>query len=485
MFASFRAVLVSCACYLASTTGAWPQAVVRPENILTEAKVEYFCTKSTPRLVDKFTFASAIVSELKVPFDLMIRANPDGNPSGAVGRGEILHYATSDAPFGDNVPAADQARVRAAVDDRLNFMNYFGFYLAHGGSGSYKVVRSGGTLSAPGDYFKPGSSVDIECHSKQQSQGTGPGGSAMIPTAAATNAATATNKWLENVVVRKSVAELVIPQDKVTKADGALFSYTDNQATHRTTFAVEGLIGYKIVGSSADRAEKLAVARDSQVGAQLPDAPSYWFNITPYVYDKKSTTTPNSKTTPDIDVVQPGVTGNLTWVSGGGLFAFDLQADVNHISDQAQRSELTTAAVRLSPSFLLGNIILFKAPIDFVFFKIRPDVSVIAREYLIEDVGVNPMLKGKSSFSTVGGDSTAKVTFPTTLAILSNLELRFEYKYLMNSDNVPDVRYWTTGLSYAFPGIQNVTLDIDYTDGRDERTLQDERILKAGLAVRY
>ena len=267
-------------------------------------------------------------------------------------RGHIMHDASSD-DLRDNVSPDTKKDVDQATDARLEFMMRFDRYLRNGGAGSYKIVNTtGAPLQVPGDYFKLGVGVEIECRSKQDTQGKGG--------AAGESSASTVNKVLENVVIRKSVAELTTPKDKIKKVDGARISYTDDRLQNRETFAIDGLIGYVLAGSSADRADKARAAADRAKRDGLLSTAFYSFNVTPYLYYKKSTSSLKDK---EIDFVQPGAAANLTWVSASGAFAFDLQGEVNQVIDQAQNSEQSIGGFRFSPSFLINDLILFKAPI--------------------------------------------------------------------------------------------------------------------------
>jgi hypothetical protein len=467
-------------CLSAAFLSTQASAQVRPKDLLTEDKIDYFCSSETPRRVDKFRFAQAIVYALRVPFHVMLLSDPDGKPIKFDERGHIMHYASSDAPFGANVSPDRKKDVDQATEARLEFMMRFDQYLRNGGYGSYRVVNtSGAPLQVPGDYFKPGVGVEIECRPKQDTPGKGG--------TTGDSGASAVNKALENVVIRKSVAELTTPKDKIKKVDGARFSYTADRLQDRETFAIDGLIGYVVAGSSADRADKARAAADNakkKAPEELLATPFYAFNVTPYVYHKKSTSSPRQKDK-EIDIVQPGATANLTWVSPTGAFAFDLQGEVNEVFDQAQNSEQTIGGFRLAPSFLIDDLILFKAPIHFGFMKVRPDLAMVARWHLIHEIGTNKELKGKDSFAAFGGDSGVKVSFASENTLLAALELKSGYKYLVTSGKIDDIIYRYAGLAYAFPGMENVTFDLDFMDGSDERTLQREKKWIAALAIRY
>ena len=55
----------------------------------------------------------------------------------------------------------------------------------------------------------------------------------------------------------------------------------------------------------------------------------------------------------------------------------------------------------------------------------------------------------------------------------------------MTTGGIEDIRYRYMGLAYALLGVENITFDLDYVDGSDERTLQREKKWIAALAIRY
>jgi len=73
----------------------------------------------------------------------------------------------------------------------------------------------------------------------------------------------------------------------------------------------------------------------------------------------------------------------------------------------------------------------------------------------------------------------------TKMKYLSALEGRVRYLYLENTNGAVTVPRFEAGLSASPPGLQNVTLDLEYVDGRDQTTLQEEERWTAGIGVRF
>jgi hypothetical protein len=454
-------------------------AEVSPNQILTKQNLDFLCTKGTPRVVDRFTFAARIVAELKVPYDLMILARSDGGESGVAGYGpaEIMHYIRSDAPFGANTRPEYASLIREATRQRLEFMGALQVWFdeASKPGALYTVSSPPGTRPTVDEYFAGSGGVQIVCQPRMQD--------ASAP--AEQPAVQGSKKLYENILVRKTVSQLATPREQLKKTDGAQFSYIDDQAKDRQTFSIDGVLGYRIFGTSADRADKMAGRAEGAAGPQEQE-PSYWFNLVPYIYHKKVAVRPAGKAGSEQDLLQPGMTLNLTWVSGTGAFAFDLQADASQVIDAAQDASYATGAIRLAPSFLgPNNVILLNAPLYFNFVTLRPDLAVVGRSYFIDDPGSNPELQKNDSYVSAGFDASLRMAFPKSLPGLADLTFKLDYLYRFNTNDVVDVSRWRAGISYAFPGVENLTLDLDYIDGRDEKTLIEERRWSAALAFRY
>jgi len=450
-----------------------------PEQIFKKENLEVICTKGTPRIVDRFALATQIVYELKIPYKLMTLARPDGGESDPPGRQEFMHFVKSDLPFGPNPRPEYADLAKAAVSKRLQFMLEFQIWLLEAARSNsvYRVQSSSGKRPTYEEYFADGSGVQIVCGGEKPGRSSAPTQSLLTEKGG--------EKIYESVMVRKTVAQLATPRAQLKKADGAQFSFTDDRVAGRKIAEIEGVLGFKLVGTSADRADKIASR-----GSPNRDAPeqlaSYWFNITPYVYMKRKSVRPEAKSPTEQDVLQPGAALNLTWVSASGVMAFDLQASGSQTIDRIQGSRLTTGSLRVSPSFLLpGWPVIFNAPVYLGFATVRPDLSLLARTQVIGDAGTNKQLQASDSFFSVGGDASIRVLIPNSISWLQNLQFKAEFLYLFNSNQVVDVVRWTAGLSYQLPGVENVTFDMDYVDGRDDKTLLMDKKWTAAISFRY
>jgi hypothetical protein len=115
----------------------------------------------------------------------------------------------------------------------------------------------------------------------------------------------------------------------------------------------------------------------------------------------------------------------------------------------------------------------------------RPNLGFILRDFYIEDAGISPQFQDKASFLSYGADMQLKFFLISKLKYLAALEARLRYLYLENTNGVVNIPRFEAGLSFSPAGLTNVTLDLEYVDGRDENTLQDENRWTAGVGVRF
>jgi hypothetical protein len=453
--------------------------VPSPYTIFSKENFESLCLKTTPRLVSRYALAELVVHELSIPLDLLKAANPNGKPSGGsadtpVPPSNYIYVLTSSTPFGENSsPPADmqeQAKRKLAAKKIDTMRGVLQTWLQAGGSENYRIQSSRPGPVYFNEFFSENSPIEIVCVEKKKKPGEPP----------QVAQAPAPKNWGANIIVRKAVKDIPIPADKIEKANAAIFSYTQNNEDDSRSYTIDGLIGVTIAGTGADSAERAAAAR--KYGTLQP---YYWAKLTPYVYGKRYNRTPDSPSNKDIDLVQPGIVGSLTWVSASGGFAFDLLGDASHTNDIAQDASIYNAALTFSPSIQIGNTILFNAPLFFGPIGMRPNVGFILRDFYIEDAGISPQFQDKTSFLSYGADMQLKFFLITKLKYLAALEARLRYLYLENTNGVVNIPRFEAGLSFSPAGLTNVTLDLEYVDGRDENTLQDENRWTAGVGVRF
>lgn len=337
------------------------------------------------------------------------------------------------------------------------------------------VVRGGGEAEAY-EIFEDNSPVTIVCVDKAAA----PAGDLPSPKVHGEETRILPKTWKSQVIVRKSVADIPIESSKITKANAALLSYSEDREEDSQSATIDGLIGVTIAGTGAESSERARLWRET--GRRYP---YYWFKVTPYLYGKSFDLSPDSQTTADIEYVQPGVAGTLTWVAPEGAFSFNLIGDFSHTDDIAQDGSLYEGGFSFWPSLQIGDTALFNAPLFIGRLGVKPSLGLIARTVYVEDAGTNADYANKESFLRYGVDTGLKFFIPFKIQYFSSLEARVRYLYLEDTEGVQNVERVEAGLAVSPAKLQNVTLEFDYADGQDETTLQDENRWTAGLGLRF
>ena len=285
------------------------------------------------------------------------------------------------------------------------------------------------------------------------------------------------------VHIRQKPDDYANPQATLKNVNPAKIGYSDDQLKKKNSFNFEGTVGVVVSGTETDAVELVRSRRDARITSADPVAE---YNITPYVYYKNLSQSPKPKpgTTQDIDFIQPGILGSYMWASASGNFAYNLQGQASSTLDWQANSRADLIGLRFSPSFVLfGDNIIFVDPIRVGFLQVFPRYAAIAREHVIEKRGSNTALAANSYFS-IGSEITASV-FLNTNSFLDDFSWRVGFLDLQNTDKVPDVNNFTAGVSYTLPKTENVTINIDYVDGRDQYTLQKQKTLTASTGIKF
>jgi hypothetical protein len=469
------------------------------ETVFTKGNMDNLCPNwIQPRVVDRHLLAKFIAEAVvKLPPSVLRHATVDNVPSGLpIPASNYIRYISSQEPFGPN-NASTPKELREAADTQLKLRSrlhgWFTNQLKEQARESreqfqdYEVVVNGSDATPIyfRQFFGENSPITIRCHEKLPAGSTQGEGEAAITRATKE----ALEKISKVILVRKSVEDIPVESSKLKKANAALFSYTDDQLGNSTSFSVEGLVGVTIAGTGADRVEGMRNARSPVKGhadeqGEPGERAYYWYKLVPYVYHKRFDKSPG-RTAKDLDILQPGLTGTVTWVSPKGDFAFDLLSDLSHTADRIQNSSVYNASMSFSPSFQIGDVTIFQAPLFVGPLGFRPNLSFVAKQYIIEEHGTNPELKGRESFTGYGLDSELKIFFKDSIGLLSNFEVRLAYSYMANTGSVVDLERFEAGLVFTPFGTENLTIELQYVDGRDKKTLQDEQRWTAGLGLRF
>ncbi len=439
------------------------QAVFKKNNI------KYLCVKVNGQLRVKREALALTLMNMSTAFqslaerdEILANATQDGNSVPAVTDAEIIHFVSSTAPFGINkVYTPEQV---AAQDAQLPFLTALWQWFGGGHAQNRYFRLTGPTASTdPERYFQKDSKYEIECGERadvaEEKKGFFP------------------KPWDKNIVVRKKVADISVTQKDIKKAHGAQLSISDDAIKMKKVLSVEGLVGVVIAGTGADRAQELG---SPAIGSR----DLYWFKLVPYVYYKSVTNRPTSGGSRDIDYFSPGITGNFTVINEANTFSYDLQLETSNTIDVANDSSVYNLGVRFSPSFYDGKTVIFGASIGLpgTPLSVRPDLALIARQFVIDTAGSNPDLKDKRTYTGLGFEATAHFYLDAPGSPLSNFVGKAGYYYQQNTNEVPDIIRLTAGISYVVNA--NFTVDLDYINGRDPNTLQDEDRWTIALSFR-
>jgi hypothetical protein len=275
----------------------------------------------------------------------------------------------------------------------------------------------------------------------------------------------------DGLVVRNAVKELHTPKDSLQKSNSATLSYMYDDASHKSQYSTEGVYGFVLAGTTDDKAKvaagQTAISRDIS-----------WYSIVPYLYMKANEQRPITKLSPDIRLLQPGVSANYSWVAANGGFAYDLQFVQATTIDDINQSRESLTSVRLEP--------YFDVPLPrLASFYVTPELGLDARQYLLFDTGTNPNLKGRTSYSSGGFDFTLHFFVLNNVSTFKNLKIDVGYLDMWSTEGIANVQTFTTHASYALPALENVTLDVKYSDGRDIDTLVNQKRVTTGFGVRF
>jgi hypothetical protein len=444
--------------------------------VFTKANRGVLCMQEGDRrIVSRVRLAWLLINTGKAitSIDLLRTANRDGIASGKAEEldGNAIYFVSSDTPFGLH-PETYNEEQRAAAKRQQPVLASLQSWLKwdHAENREYELAGPSERPDAE-RYFQPQSGYEIVCKGER---GQGSGGTSAPPGGTGGGGADA---WMKSLIVRKNLAEVSASGGDLKKVKGAQVSYSDDQVAGKSTVTVEGLVGVVIAGTGADRAKELATkARGG--GPESRDL--YWYKMVPYVYYKNVSTDPASSR--DMEYFSPGLTGTMTWVAASGKFAYDLQTEASGTLDSTFGSNVYNLGLRFSPSFYVGDKVLFGAPIGFGPLFVQPDFTLVARHRLIEDAGKNPELQLTDAYTSLGFDASVQLYLGSSSSLLSNIVGHVGFKYRDNSNDVVDIRRFETGLTYVLN--TNTSLELTYTNGRDEDTLQDEQRLQAALSFR-
>jgi hypothetical protein len=282
------------------------------------------------------------------------------------------------------------------------------------------------------------------------------------------------NAFAQHFRIRGTVRDLqddTSKENKLQETSSATFNYTDDHVKSRKTSGTEGVVGI-VVNSFLPKGD-----------GSLSDLPE----IMPFLYVKNSWNDPKSKTNPDIDVLQPGLALSKAFDLGGKLVTADTQVDLSRVIDSGQGASEWVAGLRIEPSFYTGERTprLFGERIPVGPLEFLPRVAFVLREHDIDEAGNNPFFQGISDYTSIGYEGSLQLFFNTGIEALDSLKF---YAVLLDLQDVHDqinVSRETYGMSYTLPGLNKVTINAEYVNGRDMNTLQMEDKFTSKIGVRF
>ncbi len=454
---------------------AWPGVVIdtlQPNNQNEICRLE----NGTYR-VDPMLLARSIIAAGAIAPDLLNQGDPPN---------DVISLLVKDQPFGTGSSAAAPPALAARQRLLAARMELTGFLVLGDANlanlDGYSVVNAQGRRPTSDDLFLQPNALYIRCDrlSAPQQQSLAPPvepGStaertpvtaqpwALAPASAPpTQSATSLARRL---LVRGDILELLIPQLDRSRSKGATFSFAHDTVDAEDTFIGDGTVGWELWGYRPQ---------------QYPKAFPYLQSAKVVPYFKYDSTGKQATDLPEY--IEPGVMINAylhkkgSFVANTGLTASRI-IDDNDGSDQSSLSAymIPSFALPVGPSPLFGGYIRLLGPMI-----VRPELQLLASGRQIEDAGTNPALQGKDSYFGVGFNQRIDIMF-TGLPVFQNLRGYLEYR-LMHNFGVRDADLFQAGLYYPLFG-EFLSLNFDYSDGRDLATLLEDTQYMLGLAFRY
>jgi hypothetical protein len=450
-------------------------------------KPKNFCEKGANGrwFMDKEAFASHLADVIELPMHLKKRTNSEGR----VTNPDFRYAFRADRPFGPEDPAdCEKHAYRTRINSLVSMVDR---YLAGGikKNKTFRIFKDDVDISTRPDVPAPtlqtlladGSSYKIEClivKPGEKPGGSGSGGGA--PATAAKDAEKAPPSALPGNFRVGGTPEDLFKTTKKSKPFTA--GLTTDNVKNQKTVNFDGVVGLTFSGTGADFADDRTQKMRADMSGQRD---LWWLNYAIYGLVKVQDQNPDSSQKPDISYFAPGVAVNYTFVRKDGSFAYDLQANASPFFDTKNGSVFYAADLIFSPSFRVGDHILFGAPLPVLGpLKVVPDLSLISRYVIIEDAGKSRLFKDADNYFSAGFDSAAEFYLLDVSDLLSNFSVSLGYGRRFNTNGIADVERFSVGLNYK-PTSENFTVSLTYIDGPDVNTLQDEERLQLTVGIKY
>lgn len=431
-------------------------------NILTPDRQSELCRQAEDdqRIIDPKRLAYAVVGEARIPFDLLDRANLEGEADGSITEDEIYHAVTeaSENPFGPQPIPTPPVVAEAQEALQLTLLE-LQVVLSDGRTADRRFVVDRQATEGSGptvdDLFKIPAGVRVICISAddagsvdndQQNGGFGRFISAVA----------------QGLLIRGKVTELTRDRSKISSIDTADISFLRDEEANSSTFGIDGVLGYNV------------------------DLGPRWSVIPHLRYERRDTDSQSGSE--DIELLSPGVLASYDY--SGEYLSAALAVNPKYQFDLEQNSERLTLQAFAVPTLELGDggPILFGGWQDITGpLEIRPNIVLLAEAADVVDAGDSQELAGVDSYFGLGGDASIKLRLDD-IPVLSEFVVEAGYRHLefigggIDEDSISK---FSAGIFYSIPNNENIAIKFSYENGEDEETFQDEEFYKLSLGIRF
>jgi hypothetical protein len=417
----------------------WSASSASAASFLESEAWKELCVQRDGRLsVDRERLAWAIVQRGRVPLSILNSA-----PGKTLEEKAIYVVTHADDP---KYPKGLVQLIQDLIDDLDR---------GQAASGTF-VLRDHGNGPAP-DYrglFRSPPAVVFDC--VPPSGGAGP--SEKPP---GSGDAASTSGIINGLRLRGTVEALSVDSSKkeIAKAAPAKISFQRDEQKDSSTFSIQAVAGWRILGDKTEAWEVIPYVQYQQVQATAKR---------------------------DIQVVSPGLLWAFTdYLNESGSIAADFGLKVEGSFDLAQDASKGVVAANFGPSFRVGdNFILFGGYVDLGGLAVRPDLVLLAEGATVFDAGTSAELTSAKNYLGLGGEVTVELFHLDYPGLVLSASIR-DLEFVAGNISLDRAFRTTYGLAYSVPDFPYVTLGASYVDGENSQTFQSEERWEVSLGVRF
>ncbi|MBE9069334.1 hypothetical protein IQ260_22070 [Leptolyngbya cf. ectocarpi LEGE 11479] len=277
---------------------------------------------------------------------------------------------------------------------------------------------------------------------------------------------------IENADGKKSEATVrKLQRAAFKKYSAAQISLRNDRAGDTTTFSVNGSVGIPVI----DRTQKEHHFKNALVfGAH---------------YERSKTNSP-TKTT-NVHVLSPLAIWSAKLEKGIG-FNYGAQALYSiDFAQEAKKLVITTEASPILgsyPLFLQENYEVRNNWLPNTGIYLSPSATLFLEAADILDPGTSAELAGAEVYYGIGGEIGVVLEADRPLNFFKNFSVEAGFRHLefvAGDINLNGASRFNVGLNYALPGAEHLFMKLEYVDGRNVKTFQDENFIDVTLGLRF